>query len=413
MFRHLCLAVLAVLPTPLIAAPVLERVVMVSRHGVRAPLRSVALLESLTKRGWPAWPVAPGDMTPHGAQALALMGDYLRRVYVGEGALPAAGCPAPGTVAVWSDVADRRTRESGDILAARFAPGCGLVATHAPTGTADPVFDATQSKTCPVGFFKAAQAVLAAARASGGLIRPEDRRSLEVLQGILAPDACRAIDSGICLVPDAGATTVTAAAKLGLGAMIAEGLYLEYVQGFPAQSIGWGKAGNAATIAAIIPAHGRDLDIRRRTDALAARRGAVMARTILALLEARALPAGAPPLPGAAKVVMFAGHDSNLLYMGALMGLDWQLPNQPSVTAPDTTLAFEVWRDPATATRTLRVVVYAQTLDQLREATPLVGTEVPDVVPIVPDACASSPGPCKVETFTAAVERDLAALCGG
>ena len=406
-----CLALAAAAPADLAAAPALEKVVMVSRHGIRSPLRSVAVFQALTKRGWPAWPVGPGEMTEHGARDLALMADYLRGVYTAAGALTNA-CVAPGAPDVWADVADHRTRQSGDIFADHLAPGCKLSARHAADGTADPLFDATKSNACPIGLFTAGRALLAATRGENGLLRPEDRHALEVLQGILAPDACKEDGKGICLVPDADASRVTAATQLALGAMVAEGLYLQYAQGFPPADVGWGKAANPETIAAIIPAHERGIDLRRRTAVLAARRGALMARTILALLEGHSLPEGAPGLSPDATVVMLAGHDSNLLYMGALMGLDWQLPDQPSVTAPDTTLAFEVWRDAATGQRIVRVVVYAQTLEQLRNATPLDAAHPPDVVAVVPEACAATQ-PCALSTFTGAVERQLASLCGG
>lgn len=413
----LSLVLVLSLASDLAAAPVLERVVMVSRHGVRSPIRSVAVLESLTKRGWPAWPVGPGEMTEHGAKNLALMGEYLRGVYVAAGVLPAQGCPAKGALEVWADVADHRTRQSGEILADRLAPGCAVPAPHAADGTIDPLFDATKTSACPVGALAAGRVLLDATRPDRDLVRPEDRQALEVMQDILAPDACKAggqlASASVCLVPPVDASGLKAAAQLSLGSTIAEGIYLEYVQGFPPADVGWGKAGSPETIAAIIPAHEHGIGILRRTPLLAARRGAVMAQTILALLDGRTLPAGAPPLSPDSKVVMIAGHDSNLLYMAGVMGLDWHLPNQPSITAPDTTLAFEVWRDTVSNQKTLRIVVYAQTLAQLREGTPLDATHLPDVVPIVPDACAGASKGCALATFSADVTHRLASLCSG
>lgn len=66
--RCLVLLVLAIL-APLVdaRAGTLERVVMVSRHGVRPPTRSDEICPSSVTANGPAWPVAPGDLAPHGA----------------------------------------------------------------------------------------------------------------------------------------------------------------------------------------------------------------------------------------------------------------------------------------------------------------------------------------------------------
>ncbi len=142
--------VIAALPALASAAPVLERVVLVSRHGVRSPTQTVEALDAATGQTWPAWPVGPGELTPHGAKALGRMGDFLHAVYAGEGLLPAQGCAAAGTVQVWADGADSRTERSGDILATALAPGCGVAAAHGPDGARDPVFDAVDTGVCPI-----------------------------------------------------------------------------------------------------------------------------------------------------------------------------------------------------------------------------------------------------------------------
>ena len=408
----LCLAFVFAATSFAAAAPVLERVVMVSRHGVRSPIKTVDALNALTKRGWAAWPVAAGEMTDHGAKDLAIMADDLRATYAAKGVLPASGCPAPGALEVWADARDHRTRQSGDIWADRLAPGCKVVSRFKDGGD-DALFDSGKSNACPIGLLTRAGALIAATRDTNGtLLTPADRHALQTLQGILAPDACNKLTLGICMVPETDASSATSVADLSLGATIAEGLYLEYEQGFPPAEVGWGKAASPETIATVMPVHEHGIDILRRTPQMAARRGAVLARTIVALLHGKPLPPDAPKLAPDAKVVMLAGHDSNLLYLAGILGLDWRLPDQPSVTAPDTTMAFELWHDPATDKRTVKVVIYAQTLGQLRDATPLDAEHRPDVVPVVPEVCGKD-GDCALASFGAGVEQRLAKLCGG
>ncbi|OYX13016.1 MAG: hypothetical protein B7Z15_08780, partial [Rhizobiales bacterium 32-66-8] len=120
------------------AAPALklERVVLVQRHGVRAPTQPADLLATWTARDWPRWPVAQGELTPHGADVVALVARGMHAHLVAEGLLSAAGCPGDGLV-VWADGADQRTRESGRVLADSLAPGCGVTPGFALANATD------------------------------------------------------------------------------------------------------------------------------------------------------------------------------------------------------------------------------------------------------------------------------------
>ena len=46
----------------------LERVVIVSRHGVRAPTKATQLMQDVTPDAWPTWPVKLGWLTPRGGE---------------------------------------------------------------------------------------------------------------------------------------------------------------------------------------------------------------------------------------------------------------------------------------------------------------------------------------------------------
>src|SRR5580658_3294324 len=85
------------------AALHLVRVVIVTRHGVRPPTQSNDELAKYADKAWPAWPVAPGELTPHGGETVRLMGVTLRETYRTAGLLPRDGCAGPGQVTVWGD----------------------------------------------------------------------------------------------------------------------------------------------------------------------------------------------------------------------------------------------------------------------------------------------------------------------
>jgi 4-phytase/acid phosphatase len=396
------------------AEPVLERVVLVARHGVRAPTASLEALQAQTGRVWPGWPVGPGELTPHGAETLGRMADFVRAVYARDGLLPEAACPAPGVVQVWADGADQRTRESGAVWARTL--NCGIPARHGPDGESDALFDAAGMGVCPVDPKAESAAISAATHDEADLVRPGDLASLEALQAIVAPDGC-AGGPGPCFKAPTGLATGKAGLKLtgplAVGSTLAENLLLEYAQGLPLDQVGWGRLGASEgaverSLAAVLPAHDRAASLMRQTPYLASHNGAILARTVLDLLQGKApQDAHAPPLSAAARLTVIAGHDTNLSNLAGVFGLSWALPDEPDATAPDTTLAFEVWRDGAV--ETVRVVVYSQSLRDLRTAAALDQTHPAGVTPGPLPDCGG--GVCKPETLAAAVTRRLPQDC--
>jgi 4-phytase/acid phosphatase len=97
-------------------------------------------------------------------------------------------------------------------------------------------------------------------------------------------------------------------------------------------------------------------------------------------------------------VTVIAGHDTNISNLAGVFGLSWTLPNQPDATAPDTVLAFELWRDGAS--KTVRIVVYSQSLDQLRDASVLNAANPAGIAPVASPNCADERGGvCRLATL--------------
>lgn len=74
----------------------LESVVIVSRHGVRAPTKATQLMQDVTRR-MANPPVKLGWLTPRGGELIAYLGHYQRQRLVADGLLAKKGLPA-----VWS-----------------------------------------------------------------------------------------------------------------------------------------------------------------------------------------------------------------------------------------------------------------------------------------------------------------------
>lgn len=119
----------------------LESVVIVSRHGVRAPTKSTQLMQDVTPDTWPGWPVKLGWLTPRGGELISYLGHYQRQRLVADGLLAKNGCPKAGQVEIIADV-DERTRKTGEAFAAGLAPDCAItVHTQSDTSRPDPLFN--------------------------------------------------------------------------------------------------------------------------------------------------------------------------------------------------------------------------------------------------------------------------------
>ncbi|RVU19785.1 histidine-type phosphatase [Methylobacterium oryzihabitans] len=353
------------------AALVLDRVVLIQRHGVRAPTQSPEALARFSERGWPGWPVGAGELTPKGARVVGLVADAIRAGYVARGLLPAQGCPGEA-LAVWADGRVRRTRESGREMADRLAPGCGVPVGAKPDGTRDPVFDSF-SETCRLDP-EATRAAIAETF-GGGLTDPATDTAVRAVWAILRPGETPG-PSSVAVKHDG----VELKGPLSVAAPASEIMLLEYAQGLPPAEIGWGLATTPAQIGPLLPARNRGEAITGRLPAVSLRRGAAMARLMLAALAGETRAADPAVGPGT-RLLALAGHDTNLVNMAGVFGVDWTLPGQPDRAAPATAFALEGWRDEATGERRVGLTLWYAELDGMRALDPAKVHAVPVPLP--------------------------------
>jgi len=67
--------------------PKLSFAVILTRHGVRSPMKSVEELNTFSSAPWPVWGVPSGDLTPQGRKLMELFGSYYRGYFSSHGLL--------------------------------------------------------------------------------------------------------------------------------------------------------------------------------------------------------------------------------------------------------------------------------------------------------------------------------------
>ena len=393
---------LAVWPASGAGRPELKYVVIVSRHGVRSPTWDNARLNAYSAEPWPEWDVPPGNLTPHGRALIKMMGSYYRDWLAAEHLFHSEGCQDARRIYIRADK-DQRTLETGRAFAESLLPGCGIEIHSQPEGGPDPLFSGVGTPD--------PERMLAAVRQRLGAdphaLLAEHRAAFETLQSILGGKAEDPAAIGVAL----RGRTVELTGPFATGSTFSENLLLEYTNGLEGASLGWGRL-TRENLNRALEIHAVYADLMRRTPYLARARGSnLLAHVLLSLEQAESgkSTAGALGRPGDVLLVL-AGHDTNLSNLSGMLGLSWKLPGyQPDDTPPGGALIFSLWRDSGTGQFSVKLRYLAQTLDQMRNASPLSVAAPPASQDVSMPGCDAAQGDegCPWETARVVMQRAI------
>ncbi|MBL8628472.1 MAG: histidine-type phosphatase, partial [Rhodospirillaceae bacterium] len=378
----------------------LERVVMVMRHGIRAPLKSQIMPEGVAAQDWAPWTTPIGNLTPRGAQAIGLMAQYDREYWARQGLLAEDTCPPPNAVFVWSN-AQTRTIETGKAWVKGGFPLCAIGNKHFPEGTNDPMFEPFDAKTN----IDAAKAVEAGLAYSGGLeqTRTTYRTELTKLGQITGccsvkvcadanlPPNCSLADLPGDFVAGPPGDRPKVSGVFDYTSTAAQTLLLQYLEGMPLKDVGWGRA-TPADLELIIGLHTMKANLYQRGFYIAQYGASLMARRMLQVLE----EANAP------QVIVFVGHDSNINDLSGLLGFHFKAKSYAKdVPVPGGAFGLELLSD-ANGQKFVRGFYRAQTMNQMRNLEVLSELNPPYREVLSIEGCSTNDDPtlCRLETFS-------------
>ncbi|WP_322965208.1 histidine-type phosphatase [Sphingomonas fuzhouensis] len=338
-------APLALFALPMLAAPVtaqapaapqgltLDRVVVLMRHGVRAPLDGEVPHGTRTAKPWPTWTTPESELTPHGAEALAAEARADRAAWTAQGLLP-HGCPVPGSIRIWTN-SSSRTIASGDAYAKGLAPDCAIPVAHKPLGQVDPLFEPLRARATR---FDAKAAVADIDRFTGGMdaLVARNRPALRLLNQVLGcgdPKGCDPAGPAR-LTPSADGHGIDLSGPIRTASGTAQVLLLQYAEGLP-PSVG-GLPVDGAVLARLGTVHAALFDVYSRSPYMAAHQSAAFGRHMIAALTAR----------DGTKLDMLVGHDTNVTALAALLRFDLVAPGYATNdAAPGGAILIERWHD--------------------------------------------------------------------
>jgi len=390
----------------------LRAVIVLSRHGVRAPLASEIRGSVYNARPWPAWHEATGVLTEHGSAALRLMGAWYKARYAGILSGSGGACD-PQTIYAEANTSQRTVASAKALLEGL---GCQIDVSVKPAGQANPLFGpgAAADQAEPEKLANAIRGRLGVQPAwwTRAFTEPltEMRHVLLDCSGT-GPD-CEKSKASLLSAPAiveaaTGRGLVTVDGPVAMGADFAEHFLLQYTEGFPMEKVGWGRV-SRPVLDRLMEMNTRYHDFVLRTPYYAQIAGSDLAFRIKATLEQAA---AAREITGAlgkpeARFILLDGHDSNLTWLGGLLRMDWLLPDQTfNATTPGSAIVFELRRN-RSGELSVRALFISQTLDQIRFLKPLEGTEQPAVAPVFIPGCSGARADysCSVEAFSHAVD---------
>jgi 4-phytase / acid phosphatase len=404
---------------------VLQKVVIVSRHGVRTPEVSAAELDLWSSRPWPAWTEPPGALTAHGAQLAKLLGQYYRAYAVSEQLLPEQGCPPRGSVLVYADVVER-TRSTAQALLDGMAPGCGIAYRSKPDATVDGLFHPVAAGVCRLDAMAAQTAILSRVAGDLNSVTPDFKAPFDALQAGMdcckpalcaafgKPEGCKLASLPTALSPLPDGRGIAMLGALAIASSATENILLQYADGLDASQVAWGRLSPAQMLQAF-RLHTEALDLLERTPYLARRQGsALLLRAASAVTGGHSSGLGSADIAlQDAKFIALVGHDTNIANIAGILDVTWTQPGyQRNQTPPAGALVFEV-RTGADKKQRVYTSYLAQSLEQMRKASPLTLEAPPLKTPLRIRGCsANTPGfPCLLDEFAVVIRNALDRDC--
>lgn len=346
----------------------LLKVVVLSRHGVRAPTQKQKTLTQWSQRTWPAWPAKRGNLTPRGARLVTAMWGNLGETFRHARLLPQNLCQHPSNVFVRADV-DERTRATARALLDALAPECRLGYAVSPDDI-DPLFHPVKAGLYAFDPIRTATDILSMTGGGLGHLRDELATPLALMERLAAPVSpnlcarfnqppdCSLSDlpNAVSVAPDGRTIGITGG--LAIASSMAEIFLLEYGE-WPDAAAGWGQV-DAEILRQVLPVHTRIFDVVNRAPLVAWARGS----SLLSEMSAALLNAHYDERCNKAALVIFVGHDTNIANLGALLGVNWQLNGYPvNGIPPAAALMLELWK--RNGAREVRVNFLAQPMAAL------------------------------------------------
>jgi 4-phytase/acid phosphatase len=378
----------------------LKQVIIFGRHAVRSPLLPNSVLNHFSAQPFPEFSSAGGNITTNGSTNETLLGAYYRLWLTREGLL--TGNDAADSAFVYFHAnGTPLIVDTAQAFWKGMLPAAPVNVNHLGPTKSDPLFVPVNAGVARLNEQMAVAAVLGRLGTNPQALSSSYAAELALTRSILfnypsGQSPAPATPSGkidvtaLPITVTAGNSTLPV--DLGGFAEVVEAIdpfVMEYADGLPDSDVGWGQL-TVGGISQTYRLYNLLLDLEYRTPYLAGVQSSNMAshmvRSMVQAATGNAMT-GALATP-ATKVIVLTASNTNITGLAGLFHLDWTLPGyQADVCSPGGALIFELRQSLTTGEYIVRASYVTQTMDQLRNRTPLTIAAPPAIAPVFIPGC--------------------------
>ena len=380
----------------------LKQIIIFGRHAVRTPNTAGTVLNNFSVLPYPSFPVSGlSVITPNGKTNEAILGGYFRLWLAQEKLLTGNDSADSAFVYLRADGAPLLI-DTAQAFAGGLLPSAPLAVNS--TSSADPLFHPVDAGVAQLNEETAVAAVNGRLGGNPQAMAAAYAAELALLRSVLlnypvdatSPPATPAGKMDVTTAPISVAAGTSSAVPVNLGGLLAidtalDPFIMEYADGMAPSDVAWGALSSAG-ISQVFRLYDRTLDLEYRTPYLASVLNSNLASHISrTMLQA----ATGNPLTGSLgtpsdKVIALIASNFNISGLAGLLNLDWLVPGyQADVAAPGGALVFELRQSLTTGEFIVRTVYITQTMDQLRNRTPLTLAAPPAIAPVFLPGCST------------------------
>ncbi|MEX2941150.1 bifunctional glucose-1-phosphatase/inositol phosphatase [Serratia fonticola] len=377
----------------------LKQVLIVSRHGLRAPLVDGAtMIIDATPYQWPKWDTKGGLLTTKGGALEVFMGSYFSNWLNQEKLLSKDNCPSDRDLYVYANVMSR-TLATGQFFSTGAYPGCDIKIHHQSDMTAkDPLFyqsikddgkEFNQRGTQQVNTFLNGQDLLP---------------SYEKLERVI--DYRNSTDCKVHKLCDLSKQDNSVELVYGKEPAMPGGLYKSFLmidafmlqdyEGFPKQQVAWGNIKSEEDWKSLAKLRNTYIEAAYLQPMVVQNIIRPMLKNINDILKGNN-----------SKVSVLVGHDTTVGPILAAMNFnEYQLPGQYEKTPIGGKIVFQRWLDKKTNQDLLKVEYIYQSTKQMRDLESLTLENPPQRVTLTLKECeADKNGFCSWSKFEDMMDR--------
>ena len=397
----------------------LEKVTILSRHGIRAPLVGYgSALAEATPHTWTPWKTEGGHLTPRGGELETRLAHYMDEWFDAVGLIKKDSCPTTDQLLVYANSLPR-TIDTGKNFVKGAFPNCDITVHNLEeVGKMDNTFNPIVRSPVDDAFVAKAEKSIDDMLGEGGFAKLNERlaKNYQILETVLDYDHSATCEKEKQCDLEKMPNSLTFAQNkepgtkgpLRNGTGAADSFILQYYEGYPANEVAWGKIETAEQWQAIVDLKNIYTDVLFTAPVLAKE----AASPLLAFIQNSFADHGYqhPLIKDAqkAKVTLLVGHDSNVASLLALLQTaPYQLPEQYEKTPISGKVLFEQWRD-KDGKALLKIEYIYQTTPQLREDSELSLKNPPQHVVLKLEGCPTDAnGFCPMDDFNRVADAAL------